>query len=121
MNEEVEFQMAEVQVMPLAVPFVAQVQRERLRQDKKWGPQDHDLDEWCNVLAEEFGSFAKTVNNYRMSGSGDLSRVIEELVHTSAVAQVIYEQLILPELASREVAAKASKVRMEVHRYKRID
>ena len=99
-------------VTPIAQPFVAKVQQERKRQDEKWGIQKHTLDAWCGILAEEFGSFAKAVNELRMSLErtqgidlpldSRFERVIEELVHTSAVAQVIYEQWILPTLKKEQ-------------------
>jgi len=96
---------ATVRVQKQAAFFVKMVQRERRRQDAKWGPQNHSLDEWGTILAEEFGSFAKTVNNFRMSDTPAKNgecylRVVEELTHTAAVAQAIYEQYFSPTLDS---------------------
>ena len=61
------------------------VRRERLRQFKKWGQQDHDEDKWMTILMEEVGEVARAVleedpSNYR-----------EELIQVAAVAVAAVE------------------------------
>lgn len=63
---------------------------ERKRQDKKWGsPTDRmldiSLDKWNTILTEEFGEFAKEVNEHN-----DFKAIIE-LAETAAVCQCIFE------------------------------
>ncbi len=41
------------------VPVLAAIQGERERQDKKWGPQNHEYPMWLPILAEEMGEAAK--------------------------------------------------------------
>ena len=76
-----------------AAEFVEMVQRERARQDEKWGLQnDLNLDRRCTILTEELGEFAKEVNEIQCDRKFNLTGAIVELVQVAAVAQSIYEQ-----------------------------
>lgn len=44
------------------LPEVYQIVRERLRQDKKWGEQNHDNPKWMMIAGEEFGEACKATN-----------------------------------------------------------
>ncbi len=59
---------------------IDQVLSERVRQDGKWGVQNHHPDYWYVVLGEEFGEVGRAIcerdwDNYRV-----------ELIHVAAVA-----------------------------------
>ena len=63
---------------------------ERLRQERKWGPQEHRGDTWFRILAEEFGEIATSLNDAASADlEADLLRKLEnlreEVVQTIAV------------------------------------
>ena len=58
---------------------------EILRQDDRFGVQNHIFAGWMIILGEEFGEAAKAVNKYIFDGE-PYDNIIEELVHTAAVA-----------------------------------
>jgi NTP pyrophosphatase (non-canonical NTP hydrolase) len=63
---------------------------ERVRQDAKWGIQDHELPMWLAILGEEVGEANKAlVESY--FGNQDLTELREELIQTAAVAVSIVE------------------------------
>lgn len=69
------------------VPVLMQVLDERIKQERKWGPQNHDPLKWNAILGEEFGEVSKAIlekdmNNYR-----------EELIQVAAVAIAAIESL----------------------------
>ena len=39
------------------------VAEERVRQEKKWGPQHHPIAEWLVILGEEYGEACKAAND----------------------------------------------------------
>lgn len=89
--------------LPADVEFVELVQLERKRQDEKWGIREHlPLYHWLAILAEEFGEFSKEVCELGSKEEGDIPRAIMELVHTAAVAQVIYEQFFQARLEAAD-------------------
>jgi hypothetical protein len=61
------------------------VQRERCRQDSRWGQQDHDFGYWLEILMEEIGEACRA----RQDGNRPHLRV--ELVQAAAVAAAIVE------------------------------
>ena len=72
--------------------FYGEVIIERQRQDKKWGEQNHSPIEWLAILAEEFGSFAKAVNEAHWRPTEETAKKMQtELIHTAAVCKVIFE------------------------------
>lgn len=60
---------------------------ERLRQDKKWGPQHHDADRWLLILMEEVGEASNAV----LEDQGDYQHFREELIQVAAVAVSVVE------------------------------
>ncbi len=40
------------------------IQRERVRQDEKWGVQDHHPLLWFSIIGEEYGEMLKAFNEY---------------------------------------------------------
>lgn len=63
-------------------PFVAlgEIAEERVRQDAKWGEQNHDDDRWSVVLSDEIGEASKAILE------GDTIHLRRELVQIAAVA-----------------------------------
>lgn len=55
--------------------WLDEVQRERMNQEKKWGPQHHTPEEWMAILAEEVGEAGNEV--WRDSIGEDLSSYAE--------------------------------------------
>ncbi len=67
---------------------------ERLRQDQKWGEQNHDPYTYLAILLEEVGEMAQAALQTQFGGKhGGLDHLREEAVHTAAVALAIIECL----------------------------
>lgn len=47
--------------------IIIEVRRERFRQDKKWGEQNHNVVEWIAILGEEFGEAAKEAVDFHFA------------------------------------------------------
>lgn len=58
---------------------------ERIRQDTKWGRQDHPPFAWITILAEEVGEAAKALLE------GKRKRYVEEMIQVAAVAVAAVE------------------------------
>ena len=58
---------------------------ERIRQDEKWGEQNHDAPFWLSILGEEFGEVCRAVCE------GKTDEYVTELVHVAAVAVQMIE------------------------------
>lgn len=67
---------------------------ERIRQDQKWGEQNHDPYIYLTILVEEVGEFAQAALQTQFGGKhGGLDHLREEAVQTAAVALAIVECL----------------------------
>jgi NTP pyrophosphatase (non-canonical NTP hydrolase) len=67
---------------------------ERLRQDNKWGEQNHDPYTYMAILMEELGEMAQAALQTQFGGKhGGLDHLREEAVQTAAVALAIVECL----------------------------
>lgn len=62
-----------------------EVERERGRQDKKWGQQNHGDAMWSLILGEEVGEACNAVLERLFQGSNDAS-TRDELIQVAAVA-----------------------------------
>lgn len=67
------------------------IEDERMRQNAKWGPQDHDDPKWLAIVTEELGEVAKEVNELTpaagpMSAPGKILEINlrKELIQTAA-------------------------------------
>ena len=77
-----------------STPALASVLKERVRQDKLWGEQNHDPFVWLGILAEEVGEYSKEALNHRFGhtdGRGAYLR--DECVQAAAVALAMVECL----------------------------
>lgn len=63
----------------VVVPAIQRVIAERLRQDAKWGEQNHNAGKWSLILMEELGEVAKS------QLEGDRANYLTELVQAAAV------------------------------------
>lgn len=69
---------------------------ERIRQNAKWGYQRHPIGTWLAILMEEVGEVAQAAQfelGLVSSKESDASNLYEELIHVSAVAAAIAEQV----------------------------
>ena len=82
------------------------IQKERQRQTKKWGEQNHSYPKWISILTEEVGEAAKEANDYEylldninnptfdsVLLNQTLINLREELVQVAAVAVQIIEKI----------------------------
>ena len=68
---------------------------ERLRQNDKWGHQRHTMETWLTILIEEVGEAAQAMQTEKGWGKpSDASDLYEELIHVSAVASAMAEQVL---------------------------
>ena len=67
-----------------------EVHRERLRQDAKWGEQNHDPIVWSAILGEESGEFTKSALHFTFGGN-EAAGLRAEAVQVAAVAKAIVE------------------------------
>ena len=81
--------------MNLTEQVLERVKAERQRQDKKWGKQRHDYGTWLQILVEEVGEVAQAMQKRRGWGKEtDADNLDEEIIHVSAVAVAIAEQIL---------------------------
>jgi hypothetical protein len=68
---------------------------ERLRQDEKWGIQEHSVMKWSTILGEEFGEACKEALEFDQPYVDDenISKLRAELVQVAAVAAAWIEHL----------------------------
>ena len=86
---------------------IAEVARERGRQLRKWGVQDHPIADWFLILGEEVGEAQREACEHVFSGRFPehyprdperLARLRNELVQVAAVAVAMIESLDRNEL-----------------------
>lgn len=74
-----------------------EIHAERLRQEAKWGQQNHHPMLWLPILGEEVGEANKaaleTYFNYKSEGAEDYTDYRTELVQVAAVAIAMIESL----------------------------
>lgn len=71
---------------------LAEILKERGRQDDKWGEQNHDPFLWMAILAEEVGELAQAVLQAKFGGK-TLADARKEAIQVAAVAVAIIECL----------------------------
>jgi len=78
------------------VEVISEVLSERIRQDHKWGEQNHSPVEWLAILGEEYGEACRGALEAHFPGyeiTGDFSNYRAELIQTAAVAIAAVECL----------------------------
>jgi len=74
--------------------ILCEIQRERTKQDQKWGEQNHAPVEWLSILGEEFGEVCKATCEAHFAEyktTGDYSEYRKELIQVAAVAVAMVE------------------------------
>jgi NTP pyrophosphatase (non-canonical NTP hydrolase) len=69
---------------------------ERYRQTELYGIQRHDLGKWLGILGEEFGEVCQAINRIHFPNDAketDADDLYKELIHVSAVAAAMAEQI----------------------------
>lgn len=69
---------------------ITEVFRERIRQEEKWGEQDHSPADWMMILMEEVGEFAQAEMDHRWRGAPG-ENIKKELIQVAAVALAMLE------------------------------
>lgn len=73
---------------------LADIYRERERQNAKWGIQRHDFPTWYVILGEEIGEVAQAIQSEKgWSKVTDKSNLYEEIIHSAAVLVAMAEQI----------------------------
>lgn len=73
---------------------IGDVIQERIRQEEKWGEQNHDPFIYLTILMEEVGETAQAALETRFGGKhGGLENLRQEAIQTAAVAMAIVECL----------------------------
>ena len=67
------------------------IDKERNRQDSKWGEQNHPPEKWTSILGEEYGEYCQAVNETVFNNAdkkhlGGYENMMKELTHVAAVA-----------------------------------
>jgi NTP pyrophosphatase (non-canonical NTP hydrolase) len=68
---------------------IAEIIKERERQDGKWGEQNHFPQFWTGILGEEFGELCEAINETVFdngSNKGGYENMKKEAIHVAAVA-----------------------------------
>ena len=76
-----------------------EIRQERVRQDAKWGAQDHQPMVWLSILGEEYGELAQAINETVFDNGpverlkGGYMNIRREAIQVAAVAVVLVENL----------------------------
>ena len=73
--------------------ILGEIANERVRQNDKWGEQNHKPVEWIAILTEEVGEAAKEAieNHFEYPNNEGLTNYRKELVQVAAVAVQMIE------------------------------
>lgn len=74
--------------MKKRLKYYKEIERERVRQDKKWGQQNHHDYIWHLILSEEFGEISQAVCVQKFDGKvsrKDQDNLDKEIIQTAAV------------------------------------
>jgi len=74
--------------------LLLELDRERIRQDAKWGEQNHKAPMWVAILTEEVGEAAAlSLSDEYGTSLSDREKLREELIQVAAVAVAFIECL----------------------------
>ena len=74
------------------VSVLSEVEKERYRQEEKWGEQNHPADHYYCILGEEFGEVGKAICETPV-GKATIADVRAELIQVAAVAVAMVESI----------------------------
>jgi len=63
---------------------------EHNHQIKKWGVQDHDINEWLNFTMEELGELAEAISEHKYR-NGSKGNIVYEAIQVATLALKIAE------------------------------
>jgi NTP pyrophosphatase (non-canonical NTP hydrolase) len=69
--------------------IIRDIRKERMRQDRKWGEQNHPLEKWTGILGEEYGELCQAINETIFDNGTDLGgykNIRKEAIQVAAVA-----------------------------------
>ena len=75
---------------------LADVWKERKRQDAMWGEQHHDFPTWYTILGEEYGEVGQAIQRdlgLKSIKESDAHNTYTELIHLAAVAVKMAEKI----------------------------
>lgn len=71
------------------------INRERERQDEKWGEQNHTAPVWCTIIGEEFGETCQAVNEFLFHATPENEqKVYDEAIQTAASCTALCECIL---------------------------
>jgi len=70
--------------------ILKEIKKERVKQDNKWGEQNHSPSDWLMILGEEVGEVNKAALEAKFGG-GTLIEYRKELIQVAAVAVAMIE------------------------------
>jgi len=85
--------------------ILEEINKERERQDKKWGEQNHDMADWYTILGEEVGEVGKAICEHKLQKIYAAARIREELIQVAAVAVNMIESYDRNHPTERKVVA----------------
>ncbi len=78
--------------MEIKEKIISDVLKERIRQDKKWGKQNHLSVVWLSIIGEEYGEMCKAVNELGLCADYKKEQEIyQEAIHTMASCMAMLE------------------------------
>ena len=77
------------------IKVYSEIALERIRQESKWGEQNHHPMIWLSILGEEYGEACEAANEAYFPGklNGEWGNYREELIQVAAVAIAMVESL----------------------------
>lgn len=86
-----------------------EIKKERVKQDVKWGEQNHAPADWLMILGEEVGEANKAALEAKF-GSKTLAEYREELVQVAAVAVAMIQCLDRNMSVNRSAFEESSRI-----------
>ena len=71
--------------------WLDQIKKERIRQDEKWGEQNHHPLQWFSIIGKEYGEMCKAFNEYDLDN--DFNRLEDMQRETIQIAAVCVAML----------------------------
>ena len=67
---------------------------ERVRQDEKWGEQDHSAYVWSSIIGEEYGEMCKAINEFGFNPTPETEQdIYTEAIQTMASCMAMLEHI----------------------------